>query len=143
MISREREGGYLSKTVQVIPHITNEIKAREAQLDILVNNAAGNFPAPIEELYYNGFKAVVDIDLLGVSTEGPTARLNGRVLLNGSPAEKARISAIAAGEWDEHKNTVTDASGNFTIPGATAPVDVTVTDPRGGATVERTITFST
>ncbi|MDH3215545.1 MAG: CTP synthase [Candidatus Krumholzibacteria bacterium] len=28
VINREREGGYLGKTVQVIPHITNEIKAR-------------------------------------------------------------------------------------------------------------------
>ncbi len=27
VIAREREGGYLGKTVQVIPHITNEIKA--------------------------------------------------------------------------------------------------------------------
>ena len=26
VIKREREGGYLGKTVQVIPHITNEIK---------------------------------------------------------------------------------------------------------------------
>ncbi|MCK5528757.1 MAG: CTP synthetase, partial [Kiritimatiellae bacterium] len=26
VISRERQGGYLGKTVQVIPHITNEIK---------------------------------------------------------------------------------------------------------------------
>lgn len=35
------------------------------RLDIVVNNAAGNFPAPIAGLSYNGFKAVVDIDLLG------------------------------------------------------------------------------
>ena len=35
------------------------------RLDIVVNNAAGNFPAPITGLSANGFKAVVDIDLLG------------------------------------------------------------------------------
>jgi peroxisomal 2,4-dienoyl-CoA reductase len=35
------------------------------RLDIVVNNAAGNFPAPIEKITPNGFKAVVDIDLLG------------------------------------------------------------------------------
>jgi peroxisomal 2,4-dienoyl-CoA reductase len=34
-------------------------------LDIVVNNAAGNFPVPISGLSTNGFKAVVDIDLLG------------------------------------------------------------------------------
>jgi len=34
-------------------------------LDIVVNIAAGNFPATIENLSYNGFKTIVDIDLLG------------------------------------------------------------------------------
>ncbi|OGV54665.1 MAG: CTP synthase [Lentisphaerae bacterium GWF2_44_16] len=33
VISREREGGYLGGTVQVIPHITNEIKAAIHSLD--------------------------------------------------------------------------------------------------------------
>lgn len=35
------------------------------RLDILINNAAGNFPAPMTKISYNGFKSVVDIDLLG------------------------------------------------------------------------------
>jgi NAD(P)-dependent dehydrogenase (short-subunit alcohol dehydrogenase family) len=35
------------------------------RLDIVVNNAAGNFPAPMSKISPNGFKAVVDIDLLG------------------------------------------------------------------------------
>jgi len=34
-------------------------------IDVLVNGAAGNFPAPAAGLSANGFKAVVDIDLLG------------------------------------------------------------------------------
>lgn len=34
-------------------------------LDVLVNNAAGNFPALIADLSYNGFKTVIDIDLNG------------------------------------------------------------------------------
>jgi CTP synthase len=33
VISREREGGYLGKTVQVIPHITNEIKDAILSMD--------------------------------------------------------------------------------------------------------------
>lgn len=33
VISREREGGYLGKTVQVIPHVTDEIKAAVRSLD--------------------------------------------------------------------------------------------------------------
>ncbi len=39
--------------------------SRFGKLDILINNAAGNFPAPISGLSYNGFRAVVDIDLKG------------------------------------------------------------------------------
>jgi peroxisomal 2,4-dienoyl-CoA reductase len=35
------------------------------RLDVVVNNAAGNFPAPMTNISPNGFKAVVDIDLLG------------------------------------------------------------------------------
>ena len=38
---------------------------RFGHLDIVVNNAAGNFPAPITGLSPNGFKSVVDIDLRG------------------------------------------------------------------------------
>ncbi len=34
-------------------------------LDIVINNAAGNFPAPITGISYNGFRSVVDIDLRG------------------------------------------------------------------------------
>jgi NAD(P)-dependent dehydrogenase (short-subunit alcohol dehydrogenase family) len=39
--------------------------AHYGRLDIVVNNAAGNFPAPMSRISPNGFKAVVDIDLLG------------------------------------------------------------------------------
>lgn len=34
-------------------------------IDVLVSGAAGNFPAAAQDLSANGFKAVVDIDLLG------------------------------------------------------------------------------
>ena len=34
-------------------------------IDILINGAAGNFPAPAIGMSANGFKAVIDIDLLG------------------------------------------------------------------------------
>jgi NAD(P)-dependent dehydrogenase (short-subunit alcohol dehydrogenase family) len=35
------------------------------EIDILVCGAAGNFPAPVAQMSANGFKAVIDIDLLG------------------------------------------------------------------------------
>lgn len=42
-----------------------KIAAAAGAIDILVCGAAGNFPAPAEKLSANGFKSVVDIDLLG------------------------------------------------------------------------------
>jgi peroxisomal 2,4-dienoyl-CoA reductase len=39
--------------------------AELGRLDIVVNDAAGNFPAPMSQISPNGFKAIVDIDLLG------------------------------------------------------------------------------
>ncbi|HEY8321072.1 MAG TPA: SDR family oxidoreductase [Candidatus Baltobacteraceae bacterium] len=45
--------------------VIGEIASRAGGIDVLVNNAAGNFVAPTEQLSPNGFKAVVDIVLLG------------------------------------------------------------------------------
>jgi NAD(P)-dependent dehydrogenase (short-subunit alcohol dehydrogenase family) len=42
-----------------------EHRARFGEVDVLVNGAAGNFPAPALGMSSNGFRAVVDIDLLG------------------------------------------------------------------------------
>jgi NAD(P)-dependent dehydrogenase (short-subunit alcohol dehydrogenase family) len=48
-----------------VARVVAGIIERYGRLDIVVNNAAGNFPAPITKISPNGFKAVVDIDLLG------------------------------------------------------------------------------
>ncbi len=48
-----------------VERVLEETLARFGRLDILVNNAAGNFPAPMAGISYNGFKSIVDIDLLG------------------------------------------------------------------------------
>ncbi len=45
--------------------VVENVVTRRGRLDIVVNNAAGNFPAPMSKISPNGFKAVVDIDLLG------------------------------------------------------------------------------
>lgn len=45
--------------------VIENILEHYGQLDIVINNAAGNFPAPISGISYNGFKTIVDIDLLG------------------------------------------------------------------------------
>ncbi len=48
-----------------VERVVAGVVERYERLDIVVNNAAGNFPAPISGISPNGFKAVVDIDLLG------------------------------------------------------------------------------
>ena len=45
--------------------VVDGIVSHYRRLDIVVNNTAGNFPAPMTHISPNGFKAVVDIDLLG------------------------------------------------------------------------------
>jgi NAD(P)-dependent dehydrogenase (short-subunit alcohol dehydrogenase family) len=48
-----------------VEEIVKDVVARTGRIDVLVNNAAGNFVAPSEQLSPNGFKSVVDIVLLG------------------------------------------------------------------------------
>ena len=42
-----------------------ETQSRFGRIDVLISGAAGNFPAPALGISPNGFKSVVDIDLLG------------------------------------------------------------------------------
>ena len=67
--------------------VVDRVVADGGALDIVVNNAAGNFPAPMSKISPNGFKAVVDIDLLGtynVSRAAFDARLrdHGGTIVN-------------------------------------------------------------
>ena len=93
-------------------------------VDILVNGAAGNFLCPTEDLSPGGFKAVIDIDLVGTFNMCQSALASLKqskqpVILNisatlhyqGTPmqshvmAAKAGIDALArnlAVEWAEH-----------------------------------------
>jgi peroxisomal 2,4-dienoyl-CoA reductase len=70
-------------------------------LNIVINCAAGMFPAPIEKLSYNGFKTVVDIDLLGtynVTKAAFTAYLkeHGGCIVNiTAPFEHWGVSSLA------------------------------------------------
>jgi peroxisomal 2,4-dienoyl-CoA reductase len=72
-----------------------------SSLNIVVNCAAGMFPAPIEGMSYNGFKTVVDIDLLGtynVTKAAFTAYLkeHGGCIVNiTAPFEHWGVSSLA------------------------------------------------
>jgi peroxisomal 2,4-dienoyl-CoA reductase len=56
-----------------VREVISGVLDRYERLDIVVNNAAGNFPAPMTNISPNGFKAVVDIDLLGTYNVSRTA----------------------------------------------------------------------
>jgi peroxisomal 2,4-dienoyl-CoA reductase len=97
---------------------------RFGRLDVLVNNAAGNFPAVMDDISYNGFKSIVAIDLLGtynVSKAAYTAWLKehgGRIVNISAPFEgmgvtfQAHVAAAKTGvdsltrtcavEWGTH-----------------------------------------
>ncbi len=45
--------------------VVNEVTTEFGRIDVLVNNAAGNFYAPSESLSANAFRAVLEIDLFG------------------------------------------------------------------------------
>lgn len=71
------------------------------RLDVVVNNAAGNFPVPISGLSAGGFKAVVDIDLLGTFNVSKAAyelwlREHGGAVVNISAAIQYRGMALQA-----------------------------------------------
>ena len=62
------QGVGVSSDVRDFDQLSAAISAtteRFGRLDVLINSAAGNFPAPAVGMSANGFKAVVDIDLLG------------------------------------------------------------------------------
>jgi peroxisomal 2,4-dienoyl-CoA reductase len=81
--------------------VIEEVVRKFSQLDIVVNNAAGNFPVPISGLSPNGFKAVVDIDLLGTFNVSKAAyelwlHDHGGAVVNISAAIQYRGMALQA-----------------------------------------------
>lgn len=53
------------RDTEAIDRLVNESEAHFGQIDILVNNAAGNFISPTERLSANAFSTVIDIVLKG------------------------------------------------------------------------------
>jgi 2,4-dienoyl-CoA reductase [(3E)-enoyl-CoA-producing], peroxisomal len=80
-----------------VARVVGGIVERFGRLDIVVNNAAGNFPAPMTKISPNGFKAVVDIDLLGTYN----------------------VSKAAFDAWlGEHGGNIVNISAPFELKGA-------------------------
>lgn len=75
-----------------------EARAAHGAIDVLVCGAAGNFPAPAMGMSANGFKAVVDIDLLGTFNACRAAfehlRKPGAVVINVSAPQAFMPTAL-------------------------------------------------
>ncbi|MEU8827518.1 SDR family oxidoreductase [Streptomyces sp. NPDC048636] len=83
----------------------DQVAERHGRLDALVNNAAGNFVVPAEELSPGGWKAVVDIVLNGTFH---CTRAAARHML---PAGRgAVLNVIASYAWHGHPGTVHSAA---------------------------------
>jgi NAD(P)-dependent dehydrogenase (short-subunit alcohol dehydrogenase family) len=88
----------------------NSIEGMAGPVDVFLNNAAGNFPIPAEDLSPNGFRTVVQIDLEGtfncsreMARRALSAMRSGVILNIGSPTYHgggpglAHVAAAKAG----------------------------------------------
>lgn len=90
--------------------VFDEIERDIGPIDVFVNNAAGNFPVPAEDLSVNGFRTVIEIDLVGTfacsrefARRALEAGREGTILNIGSPTYHlggpgyAHVAAAKAG----------------------------------------------
>lgn len=104
--------------------MAQEVHAAHGRIDLLVNNAAGNFYAPSETLSANAWKSVIEIDLYGtfyctqavfpymkaqgggrVVSTSMTLHYRGWPLMAHATAAKAGVDALTrtlAVEWADH-----------------------------------------
>ena len=139
--------------------VFDAIEAEIGPIDVFLNNAAGNFPVPAEDLSLNGFRTVLQIDLEGTfacsrefARRALAAKRPGAILNIGSPtyhlgapgfahvgAAKAAIHNLTyslAVEWAPYGIRVNTLVPGF-FPHDDLPADVyaaNVGDSQGGNT---------
>ena len=147
LIERGRQDGFevLSRTLDVrepgdVKRVVAEAADRFGRIDVLINNAAGNFISPAMSLPPKGFKAVLDIALTGVfyvsrevgrrmrKTGGSIVNVSAPSAFSGKPGvvhsacAKAGVESMTrtlAAEWAPHRIRVNAVSpGPFHSAGA-------------------------
>jgi NAD(P)-dependent dehydrogenase (short-subunit alcohol dehydrogenase family) len=94
-----------------IAQVFDDIDARFGGVDLLVNNAAGNFVVPSHELSPNGWRAVLDIVATGsflTTSEFGRRRINRQ-------ASGAVLSVIATYAWTGHPGVVHSAAAKAAV----------------------------
>ena len=82
------------RDAQSVKELFDTVEAEWGLPGILINNAAGNFPVPAEDMSPNGFRTVVDIVLNGTFT--CSREFGRRHIANGSAASIVNIGASYA-----------------------------------------------
>lgn len=112
------------RDLEAVKRTVQEVAARHGRIDLLVNNAAGNFYVPSEQMSANAWRAVLEIDLYGtfhctqsvfpvmqrqgggsVVNISMTLHYRGWPMMAHATAAKAGIDALTrtlAVEWARH-----------------------------------------
>jgi len=93
------------RDAEAVAAAVDGVVAREGSIDALVNNAAGNFVVPGEQLSANGWKAVIDIVLNGSfhATRAAAPHMLGA-------GRGSILNVIATYAWHGHPGTVHSAA---------------------------------
>lgn len=103
----------------LLAEVIDSVAASEGRIDALVNNAAGNFVSPGEDLSPNGWKAVIDIVLNGSFYATHAAAQHMLAAGSGSI-----LNVIASYAWHGHPGTVHSAAAKGGIVAMTRTLAV-------------------
>ncbi|WP_137724148.1 SDR family oxidoreductase [Prescottella subtropica] len=102
-----------------VEDVVDGVVDRFGRLDVLVNNAAGNFVVPGEKLSANGWKAVIDIVLNG-TFHGTRAAAKHML----DAGHGAILNTIATYAWHGHPGTVHSAAAKAGVVAMTRTLAV-------------------
>src|SRR5215468_9006946 len=125
--SIHRSGG---STVWAVADVRDDAAVRSAlarcrdelgPIDIVLSGAAGNFVAPVAQVSSNGFRTVVDIDLLGTYTPRGSARPPATHPPRPRPAPLLPASATPPAALPRWSRTTPAGSAHAGTPTAARP----------------------